>query len=76
MKKYRFKFKAGMLIKRHWNVSDVDFPQYALVLETILKDSAYSFSKKCYRLRPLSGDDTLDFEHNAMYIDRSYSEDR
>lgn len=76
MKKYRFKFKAGALIKRNWNVPCEDLPQYALVLETILKDSAYFFSKKYYRLRPLSGDNALDFENNAMYIDRSYTEDR
>ena len=76
MKKYRFKFKAGTVIKRHWNVNDATLPQYALVLETILRESAYSFSKKYYRLRPLGTDVDLDFEDNAMYIDRSYTESK
>jgi len=76
VKKLRFKFKAGTIIKRNWNVQDILLPQYALVLETIVKESAYSFSKKFYRLRPLSGDNTLDITENAMYVDRSYTEDR
>jgi len=75
MKKPTFRFKAGMIIKQHWNIWD-DMPRYALVLETSVKESAFIFHKKWYKLRPLVGESLLDRERDSMYVERSYSEAR